>query len=113
LKNASKLAEPLRINGSGNYDLADYSKHSEIAISEVLLLGSSMEDDLNTTIKIIHKKTKQEFDRFMLKAFINPTDPTKDKIQIKEKFFDPKNYFLKVETKEVADSIHFLLYFTS
>ncbi len=112
LENSTLLTEPLRITDSGKYDLADYTANKEIVVSGAMLLGTSIEVDLTTTIKIIHRKTDREFDRFMLKAFTNPTRPDEDRISIKGKFFNPKEHYLKVETKNSSDAIHFLLYFS-
>ena len=112
MENTTPLPEPLRITDTGKYDLSDYTANKEIVVSGAMLLGTSLEADLTTTIKIIHKKTDREFDRFMLKAFTNPTRPDEDRISIKGKFFNPKEHYLKVETKNMSDAIHFLLYFS-
>ena len=112
MENTKQLAEPLRITNSGNYDLNDYHSSPEIALSGALLLSSNIENDLTTTIKIINKRNKQEFDRLMLMAFRNPTLPDEDKIKITGKFFNPKSHYLKIEPKNNSEDIQFLLYFS-
>ncbi len=108
-----KISEPLRITTSGNYELYDYIACNEISLSGALLLSSNLENDLTTIIKIINKKSKIEFDRLMLMAFTNPTQPTSDKIEIKGKFFNPKTHYLKIEPKNNNEDIQFLLYFSA
>ncbi len=105
------IPEPLRITNSGKYELYDYSTSKEIALSGALLLDPYFENNLGTTIKIIDKKNQIEFDRLMLMAFVNPSEPKEDRIQINGKFFDPKKHYLKIEPKSSSDEIHFLLYF--
>jgi hypothetical protein len=112
MENTKLLSEPLRITGSGKYELSDYVSSKEIAISGALLLAPYFENNLNTTIKIIEKESQKELDRFMLMAFRDPSDPDNDRINIKEKFFNPKKYFLRVEPKNNRDELHILLYFS-
>jgi hypothetical protein len=112
MENIKTIAEPLRITNSGKYELYDYSSSGEITISRAFLLSSNINNDLNTTIKIISKENQMEFDRFMLAAFRNPSEPDNDKINIKGKFFDPKKYFLRVEPKNTGEEVHFMLYFS-
>jgi hypothetical protein len=112
MENIKTIPEPLRISNSGKYELYDYTGANEITISGALLLDPYFENNLNTTIKIIDKKSQAEFDRFMLMAFRDPNRPTDDKIKIKGKFFNPKKYYLKVEPKNGSDEVHFLLYFS-
>jgi hypothetical protein len=106
------ITEPLRISNSGKYELYDYVSSTEITLSGALLLDPYFENNLNTTIKIIDKKSQVEFDRFMLMAFRDPSRPMDDKIKIKGKFFNPKKYYLKIEPKNGSDDVHFLLYFS-
>ncbi len=112
MENMKTLSEPLRINNSGKYKLYDYFSSKKITISGALLLNPYFENNLTTTIKIIEKESQREFDRFMLAAFINPSQPKEDKIKIKGKFFNPKKHYLKVEPKNSSDEVHFLLYFS-
>lgn len=113
MEDIKPITEPLRITNSGKYELYDYTSSRAITISGAFLLNSNIENDLNTTIKIITKESQVEFDRFMLAAFRNPSEPFNDKIKIKGKFFDPKKHYLRVEPKNTNDEVHFLLYFSS
>ena len=113
MEHTQVLSEPLRISNSGKYELSDYTKSKSIAISGALLFDPHFESNLTTTIKIIEKEGNIEFDRLMLLAFIDPSEPAKDKLIIKGKFFDPKKYYLKIEPKNTGDEIHFLLFFST
>ncbi len=113
MENTRILPEPLRINNSGKYELYDYVTAGEIAIASASLFEPHFDMNLNTTIKIIRKEDNIEFDRFMLMAFRNPMSPKDEKIYIKEKFFNPKKYYLKIETRNGSDDINFLLYFST
>jgi hypothetical protein len=107
------ISEPLRINNSGKYELYDYVSAKQIAVSSALLLDPYFENNLHTTVKIINKETQIEFDRFMLLAFVNPSLPKEDRIEITGKFFDPKKHYLKIEPKNGSDEVLFMLSFRS
>lgn len=107
------IAEPLRINNSGKYELYDYTSFKKIAVNGALLLDPYFENNLHTTVKIINKETGIEFDRFMLLAFVNPSLPQEDRIEITGKPFDPKKHYLKIEPKNGSDEVLFMLHFGS
>jgi hypothetical protein len=105
------MPEPLRITDTGKYELYDYTSARSIAITGALILGN-LENNLGSTIKILNKENNTEFDRFMLAAFRNPSEPEKDRLEIMGKFFDPKKHFLRIESNHSSNELHFLLFFS-